>query len=62
MAQGQSGVSGPTRALQEAELTSEEVERILKVCGPHALLVGGQALATWALTTAFNRQASFPVW
>jgi hypothetical protein len=42
-------VSGPTRALQEAELTSEEVERILKVCGPHALLVGGQALATWAV-------------
>jgi hypothetical protein len=42
-------VSGPTRALQEAELTSEEVERILKVCGPHALLVGGQALATWVV-------------
>lgn len=42
-------MSGPTRALQEAELTSEEVERILKVCGPHALLVGGQALATWAV-------------
>jgi hypothetical protein len=42
-------VSGPTRALQEAELTSDEVERILKVCGPHALLVGGQALATWAV-------------
>ena len=38
-----------TRALQEAELTAEEVERILKVCGPHALLVGGQALATWAM-------------
>jgi hypothetical protein len=49
MAQGQSRVSGPTRALPEAELTSEEVERILKVCGPHALLVGGQALATWAV-------------
>jgi hypothetical protein len=42
-------VSAPTRALQEAELTSEEVERILKVCGRHALLVGGQALATWAV-------------
>lgn len=37
------------RALQEAELTSEEVERILRVCGPRALLVGGQALATWAV-------------
>lgn len=35
--------------LQEAELTSEEVERILKVCGPRALLVGGQALAAWAV-------------
>ena len=42
-------MSGPTRALQEAELTSDEVERILKVCGSHALLVGGQALATWAV-------------
>jgi hypothetical protein len=41
-------VRDSTRALQEAQLTSEEVERILKVCGPHALLVGGQALATWA--------------
>lgn len=38
-----------TRALREAELTAEEVERILKVCGPRALLVGGQALATWAV-------------
>lgn len=42
-------MSDSTRALEEAELTSEEVERILKVCGPHALLVGGQALATWAV-------------
>jgi hypothetical protein len=42
-------VTDPARALQEAELTPEEVERILQVCGPHALLVGGQALATWAM-------------
>lgn len=49
MAEGQARVSDPVRALQEAELTSEEVERILHVCGPHALLVGGQALATWAV-------------
>jgi hypothetical protein len=42
-------VTDAARALQEAELTSEEVERILQVCGPHALLVGGQALATWAV-------------
>lgn len=42
-------MSDPVRALKEAELTPEEVERILKVCGPRALLVGGQALATWAV-------------
>lgn len=38
-----------SRILQEAELTANEIERILRVCGPHALLVGGQALATWAV-------------
>lgn len=37
------------QALQEAELTAEEIDRILRICGPHALLVGGQALATWAV-------------
>jgi hypothetical protein len=37
------------RALREAELTPEEIERILRVCGLHALLVGGQALAAWAV-------------
>lgn len=42
-------MSDPARALQEAELTPGEIERILRVCGPHALLVGGQALATWAV-------------
>jgi len=41
-------VTDPARALQEAALTPEEVDRILRVCGPNALLVGGQALATWA--------------
>jgi hypothetical protein len=49
MAEGQSRVTDPSRALQEAELTADEIERILRVCGPHALLVGGQALATWAV-------------
>lgn len=39
----------PARALLEAELTSDEIERILRVCGPRALLVGGQALAAWAV-------------
>lgn len=42
-------MTDPARALQEAELTADEIERILRVCGPHALLVGGQALATWAV-------------
>jgi hypothetical protein len=42
-------VTDSARNLQEAELTPEEVERILRVCGPEALLVGGQALATWAV-------------
>lgn len=42
-------MTDPARVLQAAELTPGEVERILRVCGPHALLVGGQALATWAV-------------
>jgi hypothetical protein len=42
-------VTDPARALLEAELTSDEIERILRVCGARALLVGGQALATWAV-------------
>lgn len=42
-------MTDPARALREAELTADEIERILRVCGPRALLVGGQALATWAL-------------
>jgi len=35
--------------LREIALTPREVERILAVCGQDALLVGGQALAFWAL-------------
>jgi hypothetical protein len=42
-------VTDPIGALREAELTSEEIERILRACGSRALLVGGQALATWAV-------------
>lgn len=42
-------MTDPVRALQEAALTPAEMEQILRVCGPHALLVGGQALATWAV-------------
>jgi hypothetical protein len=33
-------VTDPARALLEAELTADEIERILRVCGPRALLVG----------------------
>ena len=35
--------------LSEIALTKAEVERILAICGRDALLVGGQALAFWAL-------------
>jgi hypothetical protein len=34
--------------LHEVSLTGAEVERILAICGPNALLVGGQSLAFWA--------------
>jgi len=37
-----------TARLHEVALTPEEVDSILAVCGPKALLVGGQALAFWA--------------
>ena len=32
----------------EAPLTPQDVQRILKICSPQGLLVGGQALAFWA--------------
>jgi len=32
----------------EAPLTSEDVKKILSICSPRGLLVGGQALAFWA--------------
>jgi hypothetical protein len=32
----------------EAPLTSEDVQKILSICSPRGLLVGGQALAFWA--------------
>lgn len=49
MAEGQPRVTDLARALQEVALTTDEVERILRACGPDALLVGGQALATWTV-------------
>lgn len=42
-------MSGATRVLHEAQLTREEVSRILRICGADALLVGGQSLAVWAV-------------
>ena len=41
----------------EAPLTAEEVRRILHVCSPRGLLVGGQALAFWADYLAVLRPA-----
>src|SRR5258708_20260025 len=32
----------------EAPLTPEDVQKILSICSPRGLLVGGQALAFWA--------------
>jgi hypothetical protein len=37
-----------TEPIHESALTPNEVREILAQCGPHALLVGGQALALWA--------------
>lgn len=49
MVKGQPRVISAARALRAAALTPAEIDRILRICGPHALLVGGQALATWAV-------------
>lgn len=35
-------------SLHEVQLTPEEKDRVLAICGERALLVGGQALAVWA--------------
>ena len=32
----------------QAPLTPEDVQKILSICSPRGLLVGGQALAFWA--------------
>lgn len=39
----------------EAALTPAEVEQILRICGSRALLVGGQALAAWAIYYGVQR-------
>jgi hypothetical protein len=41
----------------EEPLTPDDVAKILKVCSPRALLVGGQALAFWADHLQVNRPA-----
>lgn len=38
-----------TEALREIALSAAEVQEILAQCGSSALLVGGQALALWAV-------------
>jgi hypothetical protein len=35
--------------LHEVPLTQEEIDRILRLCGTRALLIGGQALGVWAV-------------
>jgi hypothetical protein len=37
-----------SKAETEAPLTAEDVQKILSICSPRGLLVGGQALAFWA--------------
>lgn len=42
----------------EAALTPEDVKKILSICSPRGLLVGGQALAFWADHLQVKRPAS----
>lgn len=42
----------------EAPLTPEDVQKILSICSPRGLLVGGQALAFWADHLQVQRPAS----
>src|ERR1700735_1925778 len=42
----------------EAPLTPEDVRKILSICSPRGLLVGGQALAFWADHLRVERPAS----
>src|ERR1700723_3360577 len=42
----------------EAPLTPEDVRKILSICSPRGLLVGGQALAFWADPLRVERPAS----
>ena len=42
----------------EASLTPEDVQKILSICSPRGLLVGGQALAFWADHLQVERPAN----
>src|SRR5580698_264991 len=42
----------------EAPLTAQEVQKILRICSPRGLLVGGQALAFWADHLQVERPAA----
>ena len=42
----------------EEPLTPEDVQKILSICSPHGLLVGGQALAFWADHLQVQRPAN----
>jgi hypothetical protein len=46
-----------TKRDTKAPLTPDDVTKILSVCSPRALLVGGQALAFWADHLQVNRPA-----
>jgi len=47
-----------SRQAKEAPLTPEDVRKILSICSPAGLLVGGQALAFWADHLRVERPAS----
>jgi hypothetical protein len=47
-----------SRPVREATLTPEDVRKILSICSPAGLLVGGQALAFWADHLHVERPAS----
>lgn len=47
-----------TRRVTEAPLSPEDVTKILRICSPRGLLVGGQALALWADHLQVKRPAN----
>jgi hypothetical protein len=47
-----------SKAVAESPLTPEDVRKILSICSPRGLLVGGQALAFWADHLQVERPAN----